>query len=104
MTVLLDPTAGKAAASIETVPRPKSLDGLTVGLLDISKPRGDIVPRSTREAPRRTRRDGQALREADLHQAGARRSPPRDRQQLRRRRSKRSPIEAAARRAVCTTW
>jgi len=40
MTVLLDPTAGKAAASIETVPRPKSLDGLTVGLLDISKPRG----------------------------------------------------------------
>lgn len=40
MTVLLDPTAGKAAASIETVPRPKSLDGLTIGLLDISKPRG----------------------------------------------------------------
>lgn len=40
MTVLLDPTAGKAAASIETVPRPASLDGLTVGLLDISKPRG----------------------------------------------------------------
>lgn len=40
MTVLLDPTAGKAAASIETVPRPSSLNGLTVGLLDISKPRG----------------------------------------------------------------
>ena len=40
MTVLLDPTAGKVAASIETVPRPESLDGLTVGLLDISKPRG----------------------------------------------------------------
>lgn len=40
MTVLLDPTAGKVAASIETVSRPASLDGLTVGLLDISKPRG----------------------------------------------------------------
>ncbi len=41
MTVLLDPTAGKTASAIETVPRPASLDGLTVGLLDISKPRGD---------------------------------------------------------------
>lgn len=41
MTTLLDPTAGKAAASIETVARPASLAGLTVGLLDISKPRGD---------------------------------------------------------------
>lgn len=41
MTVLLDPTAGKSAQSIETVPRPASIDGLRVGLLDISKPRGD---------------------------------------------------------------
>lgn len=41
MTVVLDPTAGKAAQSIETVPRPASIDGLKVGLLDISKPRGD---------------------------------------------------------------
>ena len=42
MTIVLDPTAGKAAASIETVPRPASLEGLTVGLLDISKARGDV--------------------------------------------------------------
>lgn len=41
MTVVLDPTAGKLAQSIETVPRPDSIDGLTIGLLDISKPRGD---------------------------------------------------------------
>ena len=41
MTVVLDPTAGKLAQSIETVPRPASIDGLTIGLLDISKPRGD---------------------------------------------------------------
>lgn len=41
MTVVLDPTSGKAAAAIETVPRPASIDGLRIGLLDISKPRGD---------------------------------------------------------------
>lgn len=41
MTVLIDPTAGKAARAIETAPRPASIEGLTVGLLDISKPRGD---------------------------------------------------------------
>ncbi len=41
MTVVLDPTAGKVAQSIETVPRPASIDGLKIGLLDISKPRGD---------------------------------------------------------------
>ncbi len=42
MTTVLDPTAGKIGAAIETAPRPSSLDGLTVGLLDISKPRGDV--------------------------------------------------------------
>jgi hypothetical protein len=41
MTVVLDPTAGKVGQSIETVPRPASIEGLTIGLLDISKPRGD---------------------------------------------------------------
>lgn len=41
MTVVLDPTAGKVAQSIETVPRPASIEGLKIGLLDISKPRGD---------------------------------------------------------------
>jgi hypothetical protein len=41
MTVVLDPTAGRTARSIETVPRPAAIEGLTIGLLDISKPRGD---------------------------------------------------------------
>ena len=42
MTIVLDPTVGKVAAAIETVPRPTSLDGLTVALLDISKARGNV--------------------------------------------------------------
>ncbi len=41
MTILLDPTAGRAAESIETAPRLDVLEGKVVGLLDISKPRGD---------------------------------------------------------------
>ena len=40
---LLDPTGELAPAHRELVRRPPSLDGLTVGLLDISKPRGDVV-------------------------------------------------------------
>ena len=42
MTVVLDPTAELRPEHRERVARPESLSGLTVGLLDISKPRGDI--------------------------------------------------------------
>ncbi len=42
MTVVLDPTAGKVGSSIETAPRPATIEGLTIGLLDISKPRGNL--------------------------------------------------------------
>lgn len=42
MTTLLDPTGEFAPQQRERLPRPKSLDGLTVGLLDISKARGDV--------------------------------------------------------------
>ena len=42
MTKVLDPTNETEPAKIPRVDRPTSLDGLTVGLLDISKPRGDI--------------------------------------------------------------
>lgn len=38
---LLDPTAGKVAQSVEPARRLASLEGRTIGLLDISKPRGD---------------------------------------------------------------
>ncbi len=40
--VVLDPTAGKAAATLTPAERIKSLQGTTIGLLDISKPRGDV--------------------------------------------------------------
>ena len=43
MRVLLDPTSELAPASRTLNPRPASLDGLNVGLLDISKPRGDVL-------------------------------------------------------------
>ena len=40
--VLLDPTSERAAPTRERSPRPASLDGRTIALLDISKPRGDV--------------------------------------------------------------
>lgn len=41
-TILLDPTAEQSPAHREALPRLKTLTGATIGLLDISKPRGDI--------------------------------------------------------------
>ncbi len=41
-TVMLDPTSEQTPARRQLLPRPEKLDGLTVGLLDISKPRGDV--------------------------------------------------------------
>jgi hypothetical protein len=40
--VVLDPTSERAPAHRQRVARPTSLDGLTIGLLDISKARGDV--------------------------------------------------------------
>ncbi len=40
--VLLDPTSERDPAVRSRLPRLASLDGLTVGLLDISKARGDL--------------------------------------------------------------
>lgn len=42
MTIILDPTGERQPGARELLPRPASLDGLRVGLLDISKPRGDV--------------------------------------------------------------
>ena len=42
MTELLDPTSERAPAVRERSPRLASVAGRTVGLLDISKPRGDV--------------------------------------------------------------
>jgi hypothetical protein len=42
VTTVLDPTAEDAPATRGRLPRPVNLDGLQIGLLDISKPRGDV--------------------------------------------------------------
>ena len=42
MSLLLDPTAERSPTVRPRLPRPEKLDGLTVGILDISKPRGDV--------------------------------------------------------------
>ena len=42
MTTVLDPTAETAPAARELSQRLDTLQGKTVGLLDISKPRGDV--------------------------------------------------------------
>lgn len=41
-TILLDPTAERAPAVRALQTRPATLDGLTVGILDISKARGNV--------------------------------------------------------------
>ncbi len=42
MPAILDPTSERTLAARERLARPSTLEGLTVGLLDISKPRGDV--------------------------------------------------------------
>lgn len=42
MSVLLDPTAERSPGIRPRLKRPERLDGLTVGILDISKPRGNV--------------------------------------------------------------
>jgi hypothetical protein len=43
MITVLDPTGERQASAREPLPRPPSLRGRTVGLLDIGKARGDVV-------------------------------------------------------------
>ena len=40
--ILLDPTGERSVPHREPPPRPPSLHGQVIGLLDISKPRGDV--------------------------------------------------------------
>jgi hypothetical protein len=42
VTMVLDPTAESSPSTRPRLARPEQLEGLKVGLLDISKPRGDI--------------------------------------------------------------
>jgi len=41
-TILLDPTAERTPEMRERLKRPQGLKGITIGLLDISKPRGNV--------------------------------------------------------------
>ena len=59
MRVLIDPTSERAPATRALTPRPASLDGLTVALLDINKPRGDVL---LERLEQRLRADGVAVR------------------------------------------
>ena len=43
MITVLDPTGEQQASAREPLPRPPSLRGRAVGLLDIGKARGDVV-------------------------------------------------------------
>ena len=43
MRVLVDPTSERVPSARSLTRRPASLDGLTVALLDINKPRGDVL-------------------------------------------------------------
>ena len=42
MSVLLDPTSERTAAQRPGAPRLHAIEGRAIGLLDISKPRGDV--------------------------------------------------------------
>lgn len=42
MPILLDPTSERTPPQRQRLPRPHKLDGLTIGLLDIAKARGNI--------------------------------------------------------------
>lgn len=42
MSVILDPTGELEPAQRAPLARPKTIEGITVGLLDISKARGDV--------------------------------------------------------------
>ncbi len=42
MTTFIDPTSERSPENRQPLPRPTDLEGKTVGLLDISKPKGSI--------------------------------------------------------------
>jgi hypothetical protein len=42
LTILLDPTSEQSPTIRPRLPRPDKLDGLTIGILDIAKARGDV--------------------------------------------------------------
>ncbi len=82
---VLDPTSERNRGTRERVARPASLDGLDRGAARHLQAARQRVPRPDRTASRRARRERQAVQEADVHEAGSRRPPPRDRHRVPRR-------------------
>ena len=60
MTVILDPTAERSVSSRPRLARPARLDGLTIGILDIAKARGDVFHGRLAE---RLREQGHAVKQ-----------------------------------------
>jgi hypothetical protein len=60
MTGILDPTAERSPTSRPRLARPARLDGLTIGILDIAKARGDVFLNRLAE---RLRAQGHAVRQ-----------------------------------------
>ena len=79
MTRIVDPTDERVPLSRALASRPQYLTGV-VALLDIAKPRGDVLldRLEQRLAERVPELDAQALPQTDLRQAGARRFAPQD--------------------------
>ena len=83
--VLLDPTSEWAPSQRERLARPAKLDGLTVGLLDISKPRGDVFLDQLETQLRGRNIEVLRFAQADVHEARTDRSPSRDLDEVRPR-------------------
>ncbi len=78
MTVILDPTAEQSPTIRPRLARPAKLDGLTIGILDIAKARGDVFLNRLAERAARAGPHREAICQADQHAAGAAAVAPAD--------------------------
>jgi len=99
---MLDPTAENQPEQRPLCDRPATLQGLTVGLLDISKPRGNVfldhLETLLSDQGAEVRRYVKPTFAKPLRLTCATKSPP-----VAMRLLKHSPIEVLVPRAVCTT-
>ena len=84
-TVLLDPTSERATAARPLAERPATLTGATVGILDISKARGNVFLDRIAEQLQEPGHRGQTLSQADLHAPCTNGFEPADRGRMPRR-------------------
>ena len=101
-TVILDPTGERRLAEMSRCARPATLAGLTVGLLDISKPRGDVFLDRLEQHLVEIGASVKRFRKPTFTKPAPSISATRSQASVRWS-SRHSPIEAVVRRAVCTT-